>query len=183
MTPPTTDLSDRVTAAITNPSVRARHIGLARGIVGEADAEDVVQTSYMKAYRNKHKFSGDSSPETWLHKIVFNTALNLKRKKSRYSCSHHYRSNNFQSHNPGPDVICAARDELTRVCERMTETASPIAQEGIRMAICSDIFGDSYGDLSREYGVPEGTIGWRMSDSRRQARSIRDKLCRISLRY
>lgn len=38
------------------------------------DAEDVVQESFVKAYRNLHSYRGDSKFSTWLYRIVFNTA-------------------------------------------------------------------------------------------------------------
>ena len=39
------------------------------------DAEDVVQESYLKAYRNLHSFRSDSKFSTWLYRIVYNTAV------------------------------------------------------------------------------------------------------------
>ncbi len=38
------------------------------------DAEDVVQESYVKAYRNLHSFRSESKFSTWLYRIVYNTA-------------------------------------------------------------------------------------------------------------
>ncbi len=39
------------------------------------DAEDVVQESYVKAYRNMHSFRAESKFSTWLYRIVYNTAI------------------------------------------------------------------------------------------------------------
>lgn len=39
------------------------------------DAEDVVQESYVKAYRNLHTFRLESKFSTWFYRIVFNTAV------------------------------------------------------------------------------------------------------------
>ncbi len=39
------------------------------------DAEDVVQESYVKAYRNLHGFRSESKFSTWLYRIVYNTAI------------------------------------------------------------------------------------------------------------
>ena len=39
------------------------------------DAEDVVQESYIKAYRNLHTFRSESKFSTWLYRIVYNTAV------------------------------------------------------------------------------------------------------------
>ncbi|HBG56869.1 RNA polymerase sigma factor [Proteiniphilum sp. UBA1028] len=39
------------------------------------DAEDVVQESYVKAFRNLRSFRSDSKFSTWLYRIVYNTAI------------------------------------------------------------------------------------------------------------
>lgn len=56
---------------------------IAIGIVSNnEDAEEVVQDSFMKAFKSLHTFRGASKFSTWLFRIVYNTALSkLKRKK------------------------------------------------------------------------------------------------------
>lgn len=39
------------------------------------DAEDVVQESYVKAYKNLHSFRSESKFSTWLYRIIYNTAV------------------------------------------------------------------------------------------------------------
>ena len=51
-------------------------ITIAHRICGNMqDAEDVVQESYLKAYRNLHSFRSESKFSTWLYRIVYNTAV------------------------------------------------------------------------------------------------------------
>ena len=45
------------------------------------DAEDVVQESFVKAYRNLHTFRRDSRFSSWLYRIVYNTAVTHSRAK------------------------------------------------------------------------------------------------------
>ena len=47
-----------------------------------ADAEDAAQDAFLAAYRNFHRFRGDSSVSTWLYRIATNVAL-LKLRKDR----------------------------------------------------------------------------------------------------
>jgi RNA polymerase sigma-70 factor (ECF subfamily) len=55
---------------------------VARGILGDdADAEDVVQETYVKAFENLALFRGESSLATWLTRIAINEALGRKRKR------------------------------------------------------------------------------------------------------
>ena len=45
-----------------------------------ADAEDAAQDAFMSAYRNFHRFRGESSVSTWLYRIAVNAALMRLRK-------------------------------------------------------------------------------------------------------
>jgi RNA polymerase sigma-70 factor (ECF subfamily) len=47
----------------------------------EQDAEDVLQETYIKAFRALPEFEGRSSLKTWLHRIAVNEALMLVRKR------------------------------------------------------------------------------------------------------
>lgn len=45
------------------------------------DAEDVVQESFVKAYRNLHTFRNESKFSSWLYRIVYNTAVSHSKAK------------------------------------------------------------------------------------------------------
>jgi RNA polymerase sigma-70 factor, ECF subfamily len=54
----------------------------ARGILGDdAEAEDAVQESYLRAFQHLANFRGDSGLGTWLTRITINEALGRKRKQ------------------------------------------------------------------------------------------------------
>ena len=51
-------------------------------IIGDGDADDVVQNAFMSAFKALPTFRGDSSLGTWLHRIAVNAALmHLRRRK------------------------------------------------------------------------------------------------------
>ena len=61
-----------------------RLYSLAWRIVGnEQLAEDVVQESFIKAYKQLSNFDGRSTVSTWLYRITTNTAIDMKRKMTR----------------------------------------------------------------------------------------------------
>ena len=63
-------------------SYRAMAYRTAYRILGhEADAEDAVQDAFLSAHRAYHQFKGDSSPTTWLYRIVVNASLQLLRRQ------------------------------------------------------------------------------------------------------
>lgn len=49
-----------------------------------ADAEDVVQESFLRVVRNFHKFSQIENPRVWLIRIAWNLALDHRRKKKTH---------------------------------------------------------------------------------------------------
>jgi RNA polymerase sigma-70 factor (ECF subfamily) len=49
----------------------------------EPDAEDVVQETFLKAYRELKRFEARSTFGTWLHRIAVNCAYDLLRKRPR----------------------------------------------------------------------------------------------------
>src|ERR1044071_8232358 len=51
----------------------------------EQDAEDVVQESFLRAYRQLAKFDDRASFGTWLYRIATNCSLDLVRSKKRRS--------------------------------------------------------------------------------------------------
>jgi RNA polymerase sigma-70 factor, ECF subfamily len=55
---------------------------VARGILGDdAEAEDVVQETYLRAFENLAGFRSESNLTTWLTRIAINEALGRKRKR------------------------------------------------------------------------------------------------------
>jgi RNA polymerase sigma-70 factor (ECF subfamily) len=61
-----------------------RLLAVARRFVkNDADAQDIVQSAYLNAFRALANFEGTSQIATWLHRIVVNTALMTLRSKRR----------------------------------------------------------------------------------------------------
>lgn len=58
-----------------------------RYVKNDADAKDVVQAAFVKAWQNAEAFRGDSSFRTWLYRIAVNLALNHVRDNGRWKTS------------------------------------------------------------------------------------------------
>jgi len=60
-----------------------RIYGLGLRICGNAqDAEDLVQETFLRAYRHWHQFEGRSDPATWLYAIAVRTCRRMHRRRS-----------------------------------------------------------------------------------------------------
>src|SRR5213593_4477157 len=62
-----------------------RVYGLALRLVGDPhEAEDVSQEAYLRMYRGLAGFREEARFETWMHRIVTNTAFNHRRRRRRF---------------------------------------------------------------------------------------------------
>ena len=63
---------------------KQRMFTVARSVLHDAElAEDVVQESFIKAYRALADFKGESRLYTWLHRITYLTAIDFQRQRQR----------------------------------------------------------------------------------------------------
>jgi len=68
-----------------------------RYLKNPADAQDVVQESYLQVFKNISKFRGESSLKSWLHRITINNALMKIRKDRNLKANDELRST-IQNH-------------------------------------------------------------------------------------
>jgi RNA polymerase sigma-70 factor (ECF subfamily) len=96
----------------------------------ENDAEDVVQETFMKAYRQLNRFESRSSFSTWLHRIGINCALDaLRTRKGRREVADPHDSeslaamNSLAARDPLPDSQahdCEVRQCVTEALDCLT---------------------------------------------------------------
>lgn len=106
---------------------------LAYRLTGSAqDAEDVVQDTFLKAYRQLSRFEARSDFRTWLHRIAVNRAIDLIRSRRHRELGHDPEDLDQAFASPAPDGEAAGPERLlmsveirTRVSEGMSRlTAS-----------------------------------------------------------
>jgi RNA polymerase sigma-70 factor, ECF subfamily len=117
---------------------------LARAIVGDALAEEVVQEAWIKAIAALHSFEGRSSLRPWLFRILRNEAIDRLRKESRvleseslegevlvdrFAPDGHWRPPPSIWSNETPESLLAAR-ELAAVIEAAVQTM-PATQRAV----------------------------------------------------
>lgn len=74
----------------------------------EPDAEDVVQETFLKAYRELKRFEARSAFGTWLHRIAVNCAYDLLRKRPRQ------KADPLETEEGQGPALTLEADELTR---------------------------------------------------------------------
>jgi RNA polymerase sigma-70 factor (ECF subfamily) len=140
-----------------------------------ADAEDVVQQSFQKAFVQLRQFHGDSSFSTWMTRIAINEALMwLRRKRARPEVAIEGVSPvdesalplDFPDHSPSPEESCLLRER-----ERILFAAMNDLTPGMRTAIqLRELDELSTEETARRMGLSTGAVKARVFHGRRRLR-------------
>jgi RNA polymerase sigma-70 factor (ECF subfamily) len=140
-----------------------RAYALACRLVGDRyEAEDVVQESYVRMFRGLPGFREEARFETWMHRIVVNTALNDLRKRGRFG---------DLMKDDIPDVPIPDRAEHHAVQRDALERGLAALPDGQRtVLILKDVYGLSCREIGHELGIEEGAVKVRLHRARKRLR-------------
>ena len=138
-----------------------------------ADAEDLVQETYLKAFRAADRFAPGTNLRAWLFTILHNTALNRARDRARDTVAVDSEIVDQAADAPPPGGRSAGAAE-TPESLLMRETLAPELQAAIdalpgafRQAVwLRDVEEFSYAEIAEMLGVPIGTVMSRISRGR-----------------
>ena len=144
---------------------------LSRFIKDEHEVNDVVQESFIKAYRALPNFRGDSAFYTWLYRISINTAKNFLANNNKRPIM---SSDITNGDGEVMDVVEQVADNLTPEAELMNKqilqtVESAVAQlpEDLRRAITlREMDGLSYEEIAEVMQCPIGTVRSRIFRAR-----------------
>jgi RNA polymerase sigma-70 factor (ECF subfamily) len=136
-----------------------------------AEAEDVAQEAFIKAYRALPQFRGDSAFYTWLYRIAINTAKNALAARERQPVSYELDT---RSGEDSPDLISRLRDPetpeglaLTEEIRNTVNAAIEALPEDLRTAIVlRELEGLSYEEIAASMDCPVGTVRSRIFRAR-----------------
>ena len=141
-----------------------------------ADAEDLVQETYLRAYRGFGGFKEGTNLKAWLYRILTNTYINQYRaKKRRPDETELDEGEDFFLYRRlgGLEAAGADRTPESEVLESLPEDAVKEAVESLpdqfRMAVLlADVEGFSYKEIAEITDVPIGTVMSRLHRGRKQ---------------
>lgn len=144
---------------------------LSRMIRDQTEVEDVVQESFIKAYRALHNFRGDSAFYTWLYRIGINTAKNylvsLGRKPQVLNDVEIEDAENFEG---GTDMRSMETPETALATKQIAQTVNDTVAslpEDLRTAITlRELEGLSYEEIAAIMQCPIGTVRSRIFRAR-----------------
>ena len=151
-----------------------RGFAIAYSMVRDAhDAEDIVQESFVKAYLSLTDFRSDSSFYTWFYRIVYNMAVDFKRKAvRRETLSRSETAFKQEAAAPGAAAVYVAgpHDMAMRreQAEAIQRVLGRLSDEHRAVMVLREIDGLSYDEIARVTGVSKGTVMSRLFYARRK---------------
>lgn len=144
--------------------------GLLTRYVSRNDIPDVVQESFIKAYRSIESFRGDSAFYTWLYRIAVNTAKNYLTAQGRRPPSEDILAEDAESYDVGiylRDVGSPENEMLSGELERIVFDTINGMPEDLKAAITlRELEGLSYEDIAGIMDCPVGTVRSRIFRAR-----------------
>jgi RNA polymerase sigma-70 factor, ECF subfamily len=145
----------------------ARHV--ARYVRRAADVEDVVQDTFIRAYRGLGSFRGDSAFYSWLYRIATNVALSaLARNPAPVLLGDDAPDERSDAFEPGvsdsedPERSMMAR-QLADAVQRAVSRLQPDLAEPLMLY---EVEGKSYSEIASMIGIPIGTVRTRIYRAR-----------------
>jgi RNA polymerase sigma-70 factor (ECF subfamily) len=139
------------------------------------EAEDLVQETYLKAYRAFDSFQEGTNLKAWLYKILTNTFINAyraRRRRPEQSELDDVEDLYLYRRLGGLEAAAAGRSAEEEVMDLFTDTEVKEALESLpeqfRMAVLlADVEGFSYKEIAEIMDVPIGTVMSRIHRGRR----------------
>lgn len=143
-----------------------------RCLRNHADAEEIVQDTFMRAHRGLTRFRGDSSLATWLHRIGFNLARNrywyFYRRRRHLTCS---LDSPLSTDNAATFCDLVPSGEPSPARQATSEEFLALVATGMRqldashreILVLRNELHRTYEEIARSLGINEGTVKSRIA--------------------
>jgi RNA polymerase sigma-70 factor (ECF subfamily) len=137
-----------------------------------SDAEDLLQETFLRAYRGFHQFQEGTNLKAWLYRILTNTFINSYRKKQREPLTisddeveDWYLYSKMSEEGLEPSAEATVLESLPD--EDVQEALSSLPEQFRVAVLLADVEGFSYKEIAEITGVPIGTVMSRLHRGRK----------------
>ena len=154
------------------------YAGALRMTRNPADAQDLVQETYAKAYRAFSQFHEGTNLKAWLYRILTNTYINIYRKAQRGPAVdpteqiEDWQMARAERHTSG-GLVSAEMQALENLPNPVISDAFSQVPDDFRTAVyLADVEGFSYKEIAEIMDVPVGTVMSRLHRGRKALREL-----------
>jgi RNA polymerase sigma-70 factor, ECF subfamily len=140
-----------------------------------AEAEDVSQEAFVRAYGALARFDGRSEPFTWLYRITVNLSLNAIRSRKTGRSAGTTDDPRIEAalveRRPGladPGRQATDRELARALCDGVDSLSETLRTTLVLVAVD----GLSHAEVSQVLGCPEGTVAWRVHEARKKLKEF-----------
>jgi RNA polymerase sigma-70 factor (ECF subfamily) len=168
---PTEDLESRFEVEAM-PYLDGMYAAAYRLTRNAADAEDLIQETFLRAYRGFHQFEPGTNLKAWLYRILMNTFINMYRKKQREpqtisedEVEDWYLYSKIVGGGAEPSAETEVLEKLPD--EDVQEALLSLPEQFRTAVLLADVEGFSYKEIAEIMEVPIGTVMSRLHRGRK----------------
>jgi|TARA_R100000027_G_scaffold56277_1_gene45524 RNA polymerase sigma-70 factor (ECF subfamily) len=152
------------------PHIDAMYNFAFRLTLDEDDAKDLVQETFMKAYRFINSFETGTNAKAWLFRILKNSFINNYRKKSKQPNKVDYQEveSFYNSDSVNENITTDLRVETVQhlIGDEITNALNSLDVDFRTVIILCDLEGFTYEEMAKILDIPIGTVRSRLHRAR-----------------